>query len=389
MAKTSNRDVVIEGLRERIRSGLLQPGHRLPSERALASEFGVSRASVQGAIDALSSLGLIECQINCRPTVKAVDFGTRIPDQNRNQIAVWIQPDLQDFGAANILQGIRNYLSSYGYSLLIGCPPSAETAEEQKAESAFLRSLTQNRSVAGAIVWECGATDFESVYASLVSADIPVVFIDREPPERVEADVVASNHLRAAKKAVQHLIALGHENIGMVVNEEPVSSVRDRVAGYRAALEESGIPFTASKVFRMEVHSPDKLVDRRQLFVDQFLQLEHPPTALFAVNDQIGMFLMEAFASRGISIPEDLSLVGFDWLLRWLPSGGELTTVGQPFDAIGRAAAERLIARIHEGGKHVACHYLLEAPLIIRSSTDVPRKGRTLRRDKQLSKAKL
>src|SRR5579871_4935907 len=126
---------VIQHLQKQISSGQLSPGKRLPSERALAYQMGVSRSSVQSALRELESLGLVLRQPNCRPLVlptrtKHASLGIQAADQ----IAIWILPDMQDLGGTMILQGIRSVFGAENYRLLIGCPPSHERAVIHKAE---------------------------------------------------------------------------------------------------------------------------------------------------------------------------------------------------------------------------------------------------------------
>jgi len=380
MPRPNTSELVFRKIQERIKTGALKPGQRIPSERRLASEFGTSRASIQEAMDRLEKFGLIDRKPNHRPVVVDETASHRNRSTKvKDQIAVWIQPDLDDYGASTILKGIRAGFARSGHHLLIGCPPSTEREVEQRSEAEFLRSLVQDPSIAGAIVWESGGPEFLSAYRELADAHIPVVFIDREPAGHFDVDVVACNHRRGAMKVVRHLIDLGHRDIMMLVNDEHVSSVRDRIQGYRDALDEAGIAFRANYLLEWneEQRTPGNPV--REAAVNALLAMPQPPTAIFVINDLMALNLKEALEERGILVPQDISLVGFDWLMRWVPSGGELTTVAQPFDAIGRTAAECLLQRIRSGAQYVARHILLEAALVARATTGPPRSTPTLR----------
>jgi LacI family transcriptional regulator len=291
----------------------------------------------------------------------------------KDQIAVWIYPTLDELGATTILQGMRSALGAAGYNMVIGCAEKVELDAAQESEERFLRSLTENRSIAGAMIWQTGGRDFAMAYEALLKSDIPLVFVDREPPEPILADVVSCNNRRAARTAVKHLLELGHRKIAMIMNKERVSSVEDRLDGYLSVLRESGIAVREDYVIRLDVASRQIQQTDAQDLVDTILGLPDPPTAIFAVNDQIGMFVKDAMTRRGVRVPEDLSIVGFDWLLRWLPSGGDLTTISQPFEAIGVAAAERLLERIRSRSNEPIRQVLLDAPLVIRESTGQPR----------------
>lgn len=372
MARPNSSETLFLQTQESILSGKLQPGQRLPSERALAQEYSISRASVQAAITKLESFGLIQREPNCRPIVVS-QTARPAAATSKGQVAVWIQPDVQDFGAATILEGIRATLSQTGHHLLVGCPPSADPAVEQRSEANFLRNLASNPSIAGAIVWETGGPEFLSAYRALAKANIPVVFIDREPPAEVEADIVESNNRLGAKRLVQHLISLGHRKIMMIVNDERASSVRDRIRGYREALREAEIPFRADYLVEWDEQQRAANHPQRIQALDDLLKMVEPPTAIFVVNDYMAMNLREDLLARGIRIPQDLSIAGFDWLLRWLPAGGDLTTVSQPFRTIGQVAAECLLARIQQKSQYVARQIQLDCPVVVRGTTAAPR----------------
>jgi len=333
----------------------------------------VSRATVQAAIQALTSRGLLVQLPNCRPTVaENAQSHATISPQSRSLIAVWIQPDLQDLGAAMILQGIRSATEASGYPLLIGFPMSDRSDQEQRSEVEFLKALVNKPDVAGAIVWETCAPAFATVYPALRDVGLPIVFVDREPPEEIDADVVCTNNRRGARKAVNHLIGLGHRNIAMISNVEPASSVRDRIDGYHDALSAAGIELHSELM--MEVDT-DGLIGNPGLLTELIrglLRREPKATAIFAVNDGIALGVQAALRECGVRVPEEISLVGFDWILRSLPLGGDLTTVAQPFEAIGRLAAERLLERIGSRTVDISRHILLEAPLVVRTTTGPP-----------------
>jgi LacI family transcriptional regulator len=377
MRKFAGRTAIISEIQNRIETGQFVTGQRLPSERHLANEFGVSRASVQGAIVELQALGVLDRTPNCRPVVLGTNGKSSHPVRpTKDQIAIWMYPTLDELGATTMLQGMRMALGAAGYNMVIGCAESDDLTKAQASEEGFLRSLSANSSIAGAIIWQTGSRDFARAYDLLVKANIPLVFVDREPPEPILCDVVSANNRRAARTAVKHLVDLGHRKIAMIVNRERVSSVEDRLDGYASVLRESGIPLRDDYIIRLDFASRQiQHFDANQL-VNSILGLPDPPTALFAVNDQTAMFVMDALTRRGVAIPDELSIVGFDWLLRWLPSGGNLTTISQPVEAIGKVAAERLLERIRSRVQDPPRQILLEASLVVRDSTSVPREGK-------------
>ena len=269
-----------------------------------------------------------------------------------------------------ILQGIRSVFGKGGYRLLIAGPPSSDRDVIELSEVEFLRELGTSRDVAGAIVWDTGNPRSVAVYRDLVDAKVPLVFIDREPPFNVNADVVSCNNRWAARNAVQHLLDLGHRRISIVIGSDRASSVRDRIEGYRRALEECGV--TPSPVLDIPCDGVNDSMAEAERFLTQTLESADAPSALFAVNDRIAMLLSEAAKNLRIPVPERLSILGFDWLLRGTPAAGQITTVSQPFEEIGRVAAQRLLDRIARNDSEIAREILLSAPLIVGASTGPP-----------------
>jgi len=195
-----------------------------------------------------------------------------------------------------------------------------------------------------------------------------MVFIDRLPPKGFAADFVGTNNVTSAVNGVEHLIGLGHRKIGLITNMEPVSSVKDREAGYSTALQYAGIALDPSYIQRDSVDEPEGV----EAALEALLNLDHPPTAIFCINDLLALQVYEAIYRRGLSVPGDISVLGFDGLLRWLPGSGYLTTMAQDFRRIGQLAAELIQERMSSGKPDAFIHMLIDAPLLDRGSTGPP-----------------
>ncbi len=369
----SDAALIAKALRTAIEQGEIGVDQTLPTERKLAERYEAGRWAVRHAIQELSDLGLVRLAPNCRPVVVSavpkISFGKRMT----NQIAVWISPDLEDFGAAKMLEGIRGVLGKKGLQLIVGCPPSRDPSEARAAVNGFVKAAIENPNVGGAILWALGDPALVPAYQALSDAGVPMVFIDREPPESVRADMVSTDHRRAARTAVRRLIELGHRSIAVVTNDDRASSVRERIMGYREAMTEAGLETPPEAIFEVITHPQARLMSDSEAAVQRLFGSKTPPTAIFAVNDTIAIYLQEAIEKTGRRIPQDVSLIGFDWMLRWLPSGGDLTSIAQPFNEIGQLAARCLIERIDSPIPPTYRHILLEAPLVVRRSCGAPK----------------
>lgn len=352
----------------RIRDGVLSPGQVLPSERELSADFRASRGVIRAAIRDLASKGLIEIKPRCRPAVISRPTSVGIRSGQKPHIGIWLWPNTGDFAAASILKGIQSADLGQEVNLVVANAIGTDWDSIFESEAKFLRSVAEDPQGAGVIIWYLGGDRNLDALRDLQSQNVPVVFVDRLPPAGYDADFVGTHNEGAAQRSVKHLIDLGHRRIALVSNIEPVSSVREREAGYVRALREAGIAVRDEYILRDLVDGPEGA----NSVVDICLNLGEPPTAIFAVNDHIALQVCDTLRGRNISIPHQMSVIGFDGLLRWVPGGGYLTTSLQDFERIGRLAAETVIHRMNSEGHGAYRHIMLDAPLLDRGSTAQP-----------------
>ncbi|GLY07770.1 LacI family DNA-binding transcriptional regulator [Actinoplanes sp. NBRC 101535] len=192
----------------------------------------------------------------------------------------------------------------------------------------------------------------------------PVLAID--PIDALDPSVasVGSNNWSGGFQATEHLLSLGHRRIGFVGGESGHAGLRERRAGYRAALEAASIgddPKLVSEDGMAVVVEP----------VLRMLQLSDPPTAFFASSDLAAMLAIRELVRLGCRVPEDVSVVGYDDTYAPLPTPTLLTTVHTPIIEVGRLAFDTLV-RMSEGVPPVANHVQLSTSLTVRESTAPP-----------------
>jgi DNA-binding LacI/PurR family transcriptional regulator len=281
-------------------------------------------------------------------------------------------PEVQDLGGLMMLDGIRAACAEQGFAVIVGGwdPRSAQSAETAEAE--FLRMAMARAATAGAIVWEVGSPEFAEIYDDMRASGFPIVCIDRRPAIDQGIDVVSVDHQRGAALAVRTLIELGHERIAIAITDEQAASVRARIEGYRQALGEADLAVHDGFMFRVDADASSSIHDCAAKEMRRLFAESEPPTAIFAVQDMLALHLLEAAKAIGLEVPERLSVIGFDWLMRWQPSGGHLSTVAQPFEEIGRAAAQRLLEIARSAVPSTARHILLEASVVVKDTTAAP-----------------
>ncbi|MGW2717402.1 LacI family DNA-binding transcriptional regulator [Streptomyces sp. NPDC001492] len=207
-----------------------------------------------------------------------------------------------------------------------------------------------------------------SQYAWLDTHRIPYVLIDPvlEPPPGV-VSVGAANR-QGGVAATEHLLSLGHERIAVIAGHQRKMCSSARVAGYRSALASAGVRHRPEYV--RHAGFDESVAHRRML---DLLDLPEPPTAVFVCSDHMALGVYQALAARGLRVPDDMSVVGFDDLpeSRWVAPA--LTTIRQPLAEMAGAAL-RLLVRMMAGDRLEGTRTELSTRLVERSSTARPRR---------------
>ncbi|WP_406489799.1 LacI family DNA-binding transcriptional regulator [Streptomyces phaeochromogenes] len=192
---------------------------------------------------------------------------------------------------------------------------------------------------------------------------VPLVVIDPAGSPALDVPTVGATNWAGGMAATEHLLRLGHRRIGFVAGPPRLLCSRARLDGYRAALDRAGIAVDASLIVPGDFYQESGFTGCNAL-----LDLAEPPTALFAASDQMAMGAVEALRRRGLRVPEDMSVVGFDDLpeVRW--SAPPLTTVRQPLAEMGKLAV-RTVLRLTRGEELDSPRVELATELVVRSST--------------------
>jgi LacI family transcriptional regulator len=262
--------------------------------------------------------------------------------------------DLRNQFYAELAAGVEHTLSSEGYQVvLVDDHGSADRAVD--AARAFLAMRAD-----GVLLAPVGPAATEL----LVEHGMPVTEVDRRSGVR-GCDVVTIDSEAGARAAVDHLVALGHRGIGVVVDETDWDTGRDRLKGYRAALRAAGLT-----VRRRHVLDLGRAARAAQEEVARFLDSGGPQmTAVFAANNVVAELVWLELKRRGVLVPDRCSVVSFDDLpwMRMVDPG--VTAVRQPVFTMGVRAAELLLARVRRGGGGRSVSDVLRPELVVRGST--------------------
>jgi DNA-binding LacI/PurR family transcriptional regulator len=378
-------------LEERIERQEFRPGEWLPTERDLAREFRADRSTIRAAITHLAERSLIVRESGRRPFVRpdsseSIGAGERriaATDSNEPRPALHaiaaIFPQTPNQSALNLIQRgiLRALRQTESPHRLIVFDNQGETWERSVAlERQALEAIEQD-GVAGGIVWHIGGEKTLPLIRNLVRRGVPLVLLDRRPDD-LAGDFVGIDNRQAACEAVQYLLKLGHRRIAHLTSNNSLLTVREREAGYKDALLSYGL--TPSEDYICRVEDNDDLYPDIGEAMNSLLALPEPPTALFALKDLMAHAVIRDLRERGLHVPDDMSVIGFDDHDRHSLQPPILTTVHQPFEAMGQQAANLLLRRLSVGQMSglPAQHVLLPTPLVLRSTCAAPKESITL-----------
>jgi LacI family transcriptional regulator len=272
-------------------------------------------------------------------------------------------PDLANPFFTLIVQAAEDVAWRAGYHVIL-----CDTRAQLEREREYLEDMVEFQ-VEGVLVAPVSDRS-RSHLRILARNNIPYVLIDRSI-ERFEADLVQGDSVGDARRLVEHLIALGHRRIAMISETLDVSTSRDRLQGYRDALQATGIEQEAEYVVEASA------VDTRGGYEAAFrlFDLDQSPTAIFAVNNIVAVGVVEAARERGVDIPENLALVCFDDIEHVSRLHPFLTVMAQPAETFGTLAAQLLLDRIAGRVRERRRVVVLPADLVVRQSSGARRQS--------------
>lgn len=341
--------------RRRDAERLLEPRTTLA---AIAAEAGVSLPTVSKVVNgrpdvAPSTRARVEQLLDLHQYARS---GLR--RHRRSGLVDLVFNGLDSPWAVEILRGVEDWGAQHETAVAVS------SVRHGDARPASWTSALASHDTDGVILVTTTLTD--SQLHQLRSAGIPLVVIDpaNTPPPDIPS--VGATNWAGGLAATDHLLSLGHRRIGAITGPIDYLCSLARLDGYRSGLERAGVRFDRGLVRYGDFQHEGGFARAVEL-----LELPEPPTAIFAGSDQQAFGVYEAARQRGLRIPEELSIIGFDELpvARW--ASPPLTTVRQPLAEMGRAAAQ-MLGELIEDRPLRSTRVELSTELIVRESTAPP-----------------
>lgn len=332
-----------------------RPRRQQPTLKNIAEVAGVHPSTVSRALNGHPEARVPERTL-ARIRKAAADLGyganpwARSLRTRRTMMLGLVIPRLTDVVIARMFEGAEEHARSLGYQTI-----TVSTADRESTEAEVIDRLIERR-VDGLVL--ATATRGDPTIARLADEQFPFVLLNRTSSDHpaVHADDELGGYLATA-----HLLEAGHRRIGHLGGPQSTSTARARLQGYRRALAEFGVRYTPGLVR----YGSYDAANTREL-AGQLLDRDTRPTALFAVNDANALAVLSAAAHRGLRVPEDLAVVGYNdsEMASLLPT--PLTSVHVPLQQMGETVVDLLIERIN--GRPVE-PVVLTPRLVVRASS--------------------
>jgi len=330
----------------------------------VAKAAGVSVATASMALndrDGVSESTKAKVRRVARELNYVPDYSARsLVMQDSNCIGLLI-PEIQNPFYSAIVDIITRIAEERGFNVLLGITNSSSRQEEE-----YVRMFLSRR-VRGVIVVPMLADHPEIKHLDLLrAADVPIVFCT-ERYDHCDEPLVMCDFASGQYAAAKYLIDKGLRDFWFVSTRMDVQFARLRYEGFARAMEEANIPINPARVMLLEIPRYKQAYEATDRIIDDL------PEAIICINDIMTMAIMKRLAERGLSIPEDISIVGFDDIMFSELLSPPLTTVRQPIQEICEKTMQILEAKLNAGSEQAKVErgsvYLIQPELAVRKTT--------------------
>ncbi|GAA0439993.1 LacI family transcriptional regulator [Acrocarpospora corrugata] len=324
----------------------------------VAREAGVSVPTVSKVLNGRDAVGP-ETRRRVQDALNSTGYQRRARSEPRKVGLVdFVITELDTAWACELLRGAEQEAYRLGTRLVL-----TVTHDRQANPREWLHTLA-SRPTDGVVLV---ASSTRQVAATrLRTIEAPFVVIDQYGGYDHDIPTIGATNWAGGFAATEHLIGLGHRRIGVITGPDDVRCSLERLDGYRAALRRAGLP-----VDERLVRQGDFYAEGGRRGAGELLDLPEPPTAVFAGSDQQAAGVYEEMRVRGLRVPDDLSVVGFDdtEVCEWMAP--RLTTIRQPLAQMAVLAVRNVLEAGHPGGEPLRLE--LSTSLVVRESTSPPR----------------
>lgn len=340
---------VAEVVRQRVQSGEFKEGDRLPSTKDLSQVLDVHYMTARQALKKLEAEGLISMHMG---------RGTFVNSQADKVIEIAVVvPDLSEEMPGAISAGMRGVFRGRPISLTF-----FEHRADAEVEGQCIERLSLDR-FAGAVFFPSLNVQTFAPMRDLIISGYPIVFIDRAV-EGIPCWLIASDHFAMGKAAADHLAASGVRRPACLSTS--TSTVRRRLEGFRVGLNNHGIALPESRVLTLSTGE----ASTEKMSV-QLLNADPPPDAIFYYNDYGALVGLKALHKLGVSVPDEIKIIGCDNIQAAHLANPSLTSVHQNFAEVGARSLELLLESIAAplAERLRPRHEFIDVTLVAREST--------------------
>ena len=332
----------------------------------IAKKAGVSHATVSRALNdrpeipEKTAVGIkrIAVEMGYLPSSAARSLKT-----NRSQALGVVLSNISDPFFSEILEGIESAAQASGYSLFI-----AASQHDPHREGAIVQSMVE-RHVDGVII--CSAPFQPDQARQLLEFGVPMVVVNNQAAEDYRYSIYHDD-VDGSRQVTRHLIGLGHMRIAYLGNSLSGRTTLDRLSGFKQEMKAAGLPVLPGAVYAVDGGAPEN----GQASLEHFLSLPLTPTAFICFNDRTAIGLLHGLQERGIQVPTQCSVAGFDNISFSAYTNPPLTTFDQPKRHIGEEAAKLVLGLLNPDPEDAIWNrpkiQILRGKLLVRQSTAPP-----------------
>ncbi|OAS21241.1 GntR family transcriptional regulator [Paenibacillus oryzisoli] len=350
--------VIIDDIKSNILSGTYKASEQIPSESTLQDSYNVSRQTVRKAILELSNEGFLRSERGSGTFVSS-QYRTKSGGSAAKKTIGVITTYISDYIFPSIIRGIESRLNEDNYSLLLASTNN-DIAQEKKALEMMLAY-----GVDGLIIEPTRSNEYNpniAYYLAFREQEIPFTMINAYY-EELEVPFFCLDDVQSSYLATRELIAKGHKQIGIVAKMDDLQG-KYRMKGYIKALGEAKLRFHSEHVLSFDTSTKPHLSSNLEVYLNDN---RDELTALVCYNDEVGLEVVHVCGRLGISIPDELSIIGQDNSYIAKSANIKLTTLTHPQEQMGRDAADWVIKNL-QGKKDLPTNTYYQ-PVLIEGET--------------------